>query len=65
MKDENSFDKAFNEINYHLNKLQDIQNALVFADYEDWEYLVSKLGDGGRDKFWKVQIQELRMALAK
>jgi hypothetical protein len=65
MKNENSFDKAFNEINDRLNKLQYIQNALAYVDWHDWEYLVSKLGDSGRDSFWKDRIQELREALAK
>ena len=33
------------------------------ADDQDWEYLLSLLDDGGRGRFWKAVIAEIRSAL--
>lgn len=33
------------------------------VDGQDWEYLFSKLGYGGRDKFWRAVLSEMRAAL--
>ena len=33
------------------------------VDAMDWEYIMSALGDGGRDRFWKAVLAEMRAAL--
>lgn len=38
-----------------------ILNALSAVDDKDLDYLLSRLGDGGRDKFWKDVIGSLRL----
>lgn len=33
------------------------------VDAEDWAFLMERLGDGGRGRFWKSVFAELRAAL--
>ena len=51
------------EIERRLNKLHRIEEIFCCADDQDWEYLLSRIGDGGRDRFWKSIITDLRPAL--
>lgn len=38
-----------------------IFNALAAVDDKDLDYLLSRLGDCGRDRFWKDVIGNLRL----
>jgi hypothetical protein len=33
------------------------------VDDQDWNYIMSVIGDGGRDRFWKAVLTEMRTAL--
>jgi hypothetical protein len=33
------------------------------ADNEDWAFLMERLGDGGRGRFWKAVFTEFRAAM--
>jgi hypothetical protein len=54
---------ALREIEGRLSRLHRIEHAMKAVDDQDWDYLKSKLGDGGRDRFWKEVIRDLRVAL--
>lgn len=41
-----------------------ILHALSAVDEKDLDYLLSRLGDGGRDQFWKTVVAELRPVFA-
>lgn len=57
--------KPRNRIDGRLEKLHKIELATLAVDDQDWDYLVSKLGYGGRDRFWRSVIENLRPALSK
>jgi len=42
----------------------DMRALFHHVDDQDWEYLLSRIGDGGRDRFWKTVIADIRGALA-
>lgn len=42
----------------------DMRALFRHVDDQDWEYLLSRIGDGGRDRFWKTVIADIRGALA-
>lgn len=37
-----------------------VLTALSAVDEQDLDFLLSRLGDGGRDRFWKQVIADLR-----
>jgi hypothetical protein len=45
---------------WDMDEVATILNALSAADEQDFDYLASRLGDGGRDRFWKAVISYLR-----
>jgi len=40
-----------------------LREPFANIDDFDWQFLLSKLGDGGRDRFWKSRIAAIRAAL--
>lgn len=43
-----------------IERLRDPYRAV---DDEDWQFIMSKLGNGGRGRFWKAVLTEVRGAL--
>lgn len=43
-------------------RLDAFEAALVNVDEQDWQYILSALGDGGRDRFWKEVLGKLKAA---
>jgi hypothetical protein len=56
--------KAADEIEQLRRDLHAIKFALRSVDDQDWDFLLGQLGDGGRGRFWKTVVNELRPALA-
>jgi hypothetical protein len=54
---------ALLEIDRRLRKLYAVEFSLRSVDDQDWDFLLGQLGDGGRGRFWKAVVGELRAAL--
>jgi len=49
------------------NEIERLRTPFRSVDNQDWEYLLNEhaLGDGGRDRFWKTVLREMRDALSE
>ncbi len=56
---------ALHRIERRLGRFWEVEQAMRSVDNQDWEYLLGLLGEGGRDRFWKEVLRDLRKALSK
>ncbi len=48
------------------NEIERLRHPWRAVDNQDWDYLLkTALGYGGRDKFWRAVLTEMRAALAE
>lgn len=44
-------------------KFMALRMPFACVDEQDWDYILGAIGDGGRDRFWKVVLTQMRDAL--
>lgn len=47
----------------HAVTIMQLRNPWRAVDGQDWDYLFSVIPDGGRGRFWKAVLTEMRTAL--
>ena len=47
------------------DKFMALRLPFAACDNQDWEYILGAIGDGGRDRFWKEVLRQMRAALER
>lgn len=48
---------------FGADEIERLRRPYRAVDAEDWKYIMDALGDGGRGRFWKAVLIEVRAAL--
>lgn len=57
------FSEMMEEIGAKNNEIAKLRRPYRAVDGEDWDFIMGILGDGGRGRFWKAVLTEVRAAL--
>lgn len=50
-------------LNWKCAEIERLRDPFRAVDAQDWEFVMGALPDGGRGRFWKAVLTEMRAAL--